>query len=415
MSEKQKKNKRVPDLPLFSKHRLIICIGPGGVGKTTCSASLALAAAKQGRKTLVCTLDPAHRLASAMGLTNLPHHPKQLPTAHLQKCNLPPDLPLYAMQLDIQTAFDESLRSGGLSKDGLRTLNKNKLYRRIVDDLEDIQAYAAVAQMLNLCRDEQWETIILDTPPTRHVRYLLKAPRMLIGGVKSPLFKYLLAPATFTGKVGMRIVGKQTVNNMAAITGMAFLQDIRAFIKIISKILDSLINDAQRAESLLSSRSTAYLIVTVPTLSRVKESLSLGRQLMESKMNHAGFLVNKFHPIFPIDSKSLDETTLTRQISSSFPENERPSIADCQESARALLKSHTTYTNLVEEEARVLQMLYQESKSNLFLLTVPLLSQDLGFLVDLLEISDKITNQLRRQSQERVGKKKPQEKTERKK
>jgi len=415
MSEKQKKTKNAPDLTLFSKHRLIICIGPGGVGKTTCSAALGLAAAKRGRKTLVCTLDPAHRLASALGLANLPHHPKPLPAEHLQKSNLPTDLPLYAMQLDIQTAFNHSLRSGGLSEDGLRTLNKNKLYRRIVDDLEDVQAYAAVAQMLNLCRDEQWETIILDTPPTRHIHYLLKAPRMLIGAVKSPLFKYLLAPATFTGKVGMRIIGKQTVNNMAAITGMSFLEDIRAFIKIISKILDSLINDAQGAESLLTSRSTAYLIVTVPTLSRVKESLSLARQLMESKMNLAGFLVNKFHPIFPVDSSSLDEKKLTQQISSFFPEDERPSTADCQEAARALLKSHTAYTNLVEEEARVLQKLYQESKTNPFLLTVPLLSQDLSFLVDVLEISDKITNQLQRQSQERVSRKQPQKKTKHKK
>lgn len=390
------------EIPALLKHRAIICIGPGGVGKTTCSASLALAAAKHGKRTLVCTVDPAHRLCSALGLTELPHIPRSLPPEKLKEAGLAPDFPLFAMQLDAAAAFKRSLASGRLSSKTYKSLFRNKLYRKIVKDIEGVYAYAATAQILDLLRDDQWELVVLDTPPTRQIKPILRAPRTLAGAIKSPLFRLLAAPAKFSGKMGIRLAGKRVLRDMASVSGMAFLQDIGDFVKIIGDMAESLIQDAGQVESLLVSDSTAYIIITIPTHSRITESLSLAEHLAEYNMKTMGFMVNRFHPMFPVESDVPDEQALAIQIASLCSEDletENKSLKDeCLAAAKALHQLHEQYEALVEKEAEVLQLLYRNMDPRTLLLTVPLLNHDLEFLGDLASISDSITMQLHKQS-----------------
>ncbi len=396
------------EIPPLLEHRAIICMGPGGVGKTTCSAALALTAAKHRKKTLVCTLDPAHRLCSALGLTELPHVPRPLPSENLKEAGLDPDLPLFAMQLDPAVAFKLSLESGNLPQKTIRNLSENRLYRRIVKDIEGVYAYAAAAQILDLLRDDQWELVVLDTPPTRHIKSILKAPRILAGAVKSPLFRFLAAPAALTGKIGMKLTGKRVLKDMSLVTGASFLKDIGDFVRIIAEMADFLLRDAGQAQSLLSSESTAYIIVTIPTLSRIEECVSLSENLAEYNMKTAGFMVNRFHPIFPVEAEVPDEQALAKQIAEMCSKygtapNDRESRDEatrneCLEAARDLLELHRNYEALVEKETEVLQFLYRKIDPGTLLLTIPLLDHDLEVLADLADVSESISRQLQKQS-----------------
>src|SRR5262245_39765812 len=144
--------------------RIIVCCGSGGVGKTTTAAALGLRAGERGRHVVVITVDPARRLAQSMGLSSLDHTPKPVP--------LPPGAgaeaggTLHAMMLDMKRTFDEIVEAHAEPGRSEQIL-ANPFYQSLSSSFAGTQEYMAMEKLGQLRRSEQWDLIVVDTPPSR--------------------------------------------------------------------------------------------------------------------------------------------------------------------------------------------------------------------------------------------------------
>ena len=170
--------------------RIIVCCGSGGVGKTTLAAALALRAAELGRRTVVLTIDPARRLAQALGLQELDNTPHAVPGT---------DGELHAMMLDMKRTLDEMVLAYTKPEHAEEILT-NPFYESISSSLAGTQEYMAMEKLGQLAADTQWDLIVVDTPPSRSALDFLDAPRALAGFWDSKIARLLLAPARASGR-----------------------------------------------------------------------------------------------------------------------------------------------------------------------------------------------------------------------
>ncbi len=279
--------------------RVILCLGPGGVGKTTFSAALAMRLAKAGKRTLVCTLDPARRLAQALGMNERHAQPGPVPRQALSQAGLPRDLPLQAAVLDVAATMDRALAQECRDKSLQQAIQSNIFYRMLVEDLEGAQMYAALAQLEDMADQDQWDHIVVDTPPTVHLHDLLVAPYRITHAVHSPFLRWLASSQTWTGRTGLAILAlgrARLLRKAAAVVGGRFLEQLSQFIGLISDLLPILEQRAERAERLLKDRDTGYVVITIPNQDRVDETVRLAEELRSQDMILAGLVVNRISP-----------------------------------------------------------------------------------------------------------------------
>ncbi len=179
--------------------RVLVTVGTGGVGKTTVSAALGLEAARRGKRVLVLTIDPAKRLADALGISELSHEPREL------------ELPvagggsLAAMVLDTKRTFDELVMRFSPDVESRERILANPIYRNLTDTLAGSREYSAMAKLYQLYSDGDYDLIVLDTPPAKHALDFLETPRRLQGFLDSGFLKVLLHPAAAIGRTGFRL------------------------------------------------------------------------------------------------------------------------------------------------------------------------------------------------------------------
>ncbi|HWE57076.1 MAG TPA: ArsA family ATPase, partial [Acidimicrobiales bacterium] len=165
---------------------IVICAGPGGVGKTTCAAAIALEGARRGKRACVVTIDPAKRLADALGLESLTNDAHEVGAGQFPG-------QLYALMLDTKTTFDEVVSRYAASPDQAQAILDNKLYRNISGALGGTQEYMAMEKLYSLHTDGQYDLIVVDTPPTRHALDFLDAPQRLLRFLNNRIFRLLMA------------------------------------------------------------------------------------------------------------------------------------------------------------------------------------------------------------------------------
>jgi anion-transporting ArsA/GET3 family ATPase len=369
--------------------RIIVCLGPGGVGKTTCSAAIALRAALSGRRALVCTLDPARRLATSLGLSDLPRDPHPLPRHHLREAGLDPDLPLHAMRLDVQNAFGRVLRRDVAEAALIDGIESNRLYRQLVGDVEGVQAYAAIAQIVELADSDRWDAVVLDTPPTRHVRQLLEAPRRIIDAVESPVFRWLLAPTLAARSAGfglIRLTRNRLIRKMAKVVGGAFVHELAELVGLMGMSIDVIRQKADRAADLLSSPQVGYVVVSCPLPGRAREALELARELDDGNMTLRAAVVNRVHPPPPAGWVAPDEETLKESLLRS-QQAERLDDERCLSLAKELLGLHRDYQALARSDQRSIAAMREGLPQRAPVLVIPLLERDPSTLDHLRSLS----------------------------
>src|SRR6478609_5997054 len=189
------------------ERRIIVCVGSGGVGKTTTAATLALAAARRGKKTLVLTIDPAKRLANSLGLDALGHAVQEVSPALVRDGAPSQTGHLHAMMLDQKMAFDEVVQRHAKDPEAVKRILANPVYAQISGSLAGAQEYAAMAKLHDFDQSGAWDTIVVDTPPTAHALDFLDAPRKLSEAIDSPAIEWF---RKLQGEGGSRwsIVGK---------------------------------------------------------------------------------------------------------------------------------------------------------------------------------------------------------------
>ena len=288
--------------PLTDAHVLVVT-GAGGVGKTTLAAALGLAAAGQGRRTLVLTIDPARRLAQAMGLDELSDEPTQV------QADL--DGELWAMLLDMQTTFDRLIDRHATSKSNARAIKENRIYRTLSSTLSGTQEYMAMERLHELHETGQWDLLIIDTPPSRSALDFLDAPKRMTSFLEGRLLRLLMKPGMAAGKRVGRAVnfGATTFMRVAGrVTGMELLDDLAQFFKNFEGMYQGFKERADQVLELLSEPTSQFVIVTSPEPPPLREAKFFLQRLEQEGLHPAGLVINRIRPL--IDDEPDDAALL---------------------------------------------------------------------------------------------------------
>ena len=278
--------------------RVLVCVGSGGVGKTTVSATLALRAAAEGRSALVCTIDPARRLANSLGLAKLGNTEAAVPESQWTDAGLTPRAPLYAMMVDMKQSWDE-LITRYAAPDKREKIFQNRFYKALSTALAGSQEYIALEKLWQLRTQRDYQLIVLDTPPTAHALDFLDAPNRILDFLDNDAAKWLLTPAMAAGKVGLQLFnlgGSFIAKTLSRLTGAQTLQELASFMLAISSMNKEFRERAKAVRELLASDQTAFVLVTGTSAERQDEAIHFLELLRQNKMAVAALVVNRIHP-----------------------------------------------------------------------------------------------------------------------
>ena len=272
--------------------RICICAGAGGVGKTTTAAALALGLAARGDRVAVVTIDPARRLASALGLDELGNEPHLIEPARFARHGLEVEGELWAMMLDPKLTFDELV--GRLAPDSARRdeVLSNRIYQQLSSAVAGSQEFSAVAKLYDLDRDGGFDVIVLDTPPSRNALDFIDAPARLTQFFEGRALRVLLAP---TG-IATRIVGRGTsavFGLVRRLTGVDLLQDLSNFFRLLGEMVDGFNERAADVGALLSDPATTFLVVTSPEHQPAAEARAFVEELERAGMARGPLIFNR--------------------------------------------------------------------------------------------------------------------------
>lgn len=277
--------------------RIVVCCGAGGVGKTTTAAALALRAAERGRRAVVITVDPARRLAQSMGLTELDNTPRPVPLPPPTE-GAPPGTAtgsLHAMMLDMKRTFDEVVREHA-DPERARQILANPFYQALSTGFSGTQEYMAMEKLGQLSQSDEWDLIVVDTPPSRSALDFLDAPKRLGRFLDGRLIRFLSPAGTGAFRLlgaGMNMVGSV----VGKIVGTRLLNDLRSFVAAFDTVFGGFQERAERTYRLLRTPGTAFVVVAIPDTDAMREASYFVERLGRDSMPLAGLVVNRTHPL----------------------------------------------------------------------------------------------------------------------
>jgi anion-transporting ArsA/GET3 family ATPase len=274
---------------LVDGRSIIVCCGSGGVGKTTTAAVVALEGARRGRKTVVVTIDPAKRLADALGLAGLTGTPSRIDG----------DWPgeLWATMLDTKSTFDALVVKNAPTPEQGQRILANRFYRNISGALSGTQEYMAMEKLYELHDESDFDLVVVDTPPTRHALDFLDAPRRLSRFLEHRLFRMLMAPSR--GLVRAVNIAAQTfLRTVSKVVGGDVVDDAIAFFQAFEGMEEGFRRRAARVEELLAAPGTAFVLVASPRRDTVAEAHFFAGRLAEAGIAVQALVVNRVHPAF---------------------------------------------------------------------------------------------------------------------
>jgi anion-transporting ArsA/GET3 family ATPase len=355
--------------------RIIVCCGSGGVGKTTTAASLALRAAERGRKVVVLTIDPARRLAQAMGIEALDNTPRPVAGVGSGAGSLD------AMMLDMKRTFDEVVESQASPEKAKQILN-NPFYVAVSSSFAGTQEYMAMEKLGQLDKDARasgrWDLIVVDTPPSRSALDFLDAPERLSSFLDGKFMRLLLAPAR--GPARLMTAGFNMVTKaVTTIIGGQVLSDMQAFVSAFDTLFGGFRQRAQRTFELLQADGTSFLVVAAPEPDALREAAYFVERLSAEDMPLAGLVVNR--------ASVQPEVDLSSAAAMSGYEKLRDSSDDASRMAAGLLRLHADRRLIVERESR-LRSRFATAHPDVATVVLPALPTDVHDLDGLRRIGD---------------------------
>src|SRR3954451_17815161 len=268
--------------PLLEGKRMVICAGSGGVGKTTTAAAVALGLAASGLRVAVVTIDPARRLANALGLSSLTNEPTRV--------DVDVDGELWAMMLDAKRTFDQLIERLAPDTRTRDEVLENRIYQQLSTAVAGSQEFTAIAKLYELDESGRWDVLVLDTPPARNALDFLDAPGRLTRFFQGRAIRMFLKPAGLLGRGTGLVFGV-----LRRITGVDLLRDLSAFFHALSGMIDGFTERAKRVGELLEDPATTFLIVAAPRHDPVEEAIFFHRKLDEAGMPFGGLVINRVH------------------------------------------------------------------------------------------------------------------------
>ena len=274
---------------LVTDRSIVVCCGSGGVGKTTTAATLALEAARRGRRACVVTIDPAKRLADALGLESLSNTPGRIDG----------DWPgeLSALMLDTKSTFDGLVTRYAATPAQAEAILGNRLYRNMAGALSGTQEYMAMEKLYELAAGREFDLIVIDTPPTRNALDFLDAPRRLTRFLDNRIFKLLMMPTRAYLKA-VSLATQTFLKTISKVVGGEVVADAVAFFQAFEGMEQGFRDRAAAVLAMLADPKTAFVLVTSPRRDAVEEAAFFAVKLAEAGIDVDGLVVNRLHPSF---------------------------------------------------------------------------------------------------------------------
>ncbi|MGK5679650.1 ArsA family ATPase [Actinoplanes sp. URMC 104] len=272
--------------------RIVVCCGAGGVGKTTTAAALGLRAAEvHGRRTVVLTIDPARRLAQSMGLSELDNTPRQVKGIDGDNGG-----ELHAMMLDMKRTFDEVVQQHTTPQRAAEIFG-NPFYQAMSSTFSGTQEYMAMEKLGQLRATDEWDLIVVDTPPSRSALDFLDAPARLSRFLDGRMLRMLLAPARGGRSMFSLVTASFGLFSKAVqkILGAQLLTDLSGFVAALDSMFGGFRQRADQTYRILQDPQTAFLLVAAPERDAVREAAYFAERLVADRMPLAGLVLNRMH------------------------------------------------------------------------------------------------------------------------
>lgn len=276
----------------LAEAEVLVCCGTGGVGKTTTAAALGMQAARLGRRAVVVTIDPAKRLADALGVPGgLSNDPVRL------DIEVDGTGELWALMLDTASTFDGLVRTNASDDAQAERILSNNFYRNVAGSLSGTQEYMAAERLHALHADPRFDLVIVDTPPTRHALDFLDAPRTIARFLDHPLFKLLMMP-TRRGMKVLNLAAQPILRTISKVVGGEVLGDAVAFFQAFTGMETGFRQRADDVNALLHSQVTRFVLVASPRADTIEEASWFAGRLHEADLVVSAVVVNRCTPVF---------------------------------------------------------------------------------------------------------------------
>jgi anion-transporting ArsA/GET3 family ATPase len=369
---------------ILSEKRILVCVGSGGVGKTTTAAALALESARRGRRTLVLTIDPARRLANSLGLEALGHEVQRVPDQRIDAAGpRQPGGELHAMMLDQKRAFDEVVARHASDPQAVQRILANPVYAQISGSLAGSQEYAAMATLQDFDASAKFDLIVVDTPPTAHALDFLDAPQKLTNAIDSPAIEWFrkLRGQKSSGWSVVGKTGSYVLKRLSKFVGTRFLDDLAVFFTEFNDILGGFRQRAEETFALLRQDKVGFVLVASPEPMAVREALFFHERLVGSSMPFTGFVLNKVHEHLPIDMAPGEVATRL---------GEHPAVAalgfqpvTLRIAGEAVMQAHHDLEILARADRAAIARLREAAGEHTLLVQVPFFRQDIHDIAEL--------------------------------
>ncbi|MCZ6852311.1 MAG: AAA family ATPase [Gammaproteobacteria bacterium] len=312
--------------------KIIVCCGSGGVGKTTAAAAMGVLAATQGRSALVMTIDPAHRLAQAMGLDGLSNDP--------QRVDLDAPGSLHAMMLDSKRTFDRLVESYAANERIRDTIFANNYYQQMSSSLGGSKELIAMERVFEIASAQDYDLLIVDTPPAQRALDFLDAPKRMIDLLDGTLTGLLLKPYGLAARMQFGLFRESsavTMKFLERLTGFEILTDLSDFMMAFSSMFDGFKDRSHKVMELMRGPGTSFVLVCAPARMSLGQADQFAARLTSESISIAGVLVNRVHlpfatsgdladadliselaPIGLLSDKSIDGLTLIARVTGAY-------------------------------------------------------------------------------------------------
>ena len=382
---------------ILQRCRIVVCVGTGGVGKTTIAAALAVGAARAGQRALVLTIDPARRLADALGVDELDNAARELSDVTRQQLGIEGEGRLFAMMLDMKRTFDDLVERFAESPEARDRVLENRIYQHVSDALAGSGEYAAMEKVYEMAERDDFDVIVVDTPPSQHALDFLDAPQRLLEFLDSRLVQVLLHPAFAAGRFGFKLFQGAThrvFQLIERVSGIAFLEDISEFLLAFEGMSEGFKRRAGSVRELLLGDRSGFVLVAGASPEASRNAVSFLDRLESSGVPLVGIVLNRVRT-WP-ESESPPEQLGTGEAATRglqalaealARDGSSPDEEHAREAARAAVETARGYASLVRLDARCAEPIRERAeRSGRFFRRVPELSHDVHDLRSLAEL-----------------------------